>query len=41
MVYNNNFLLWKGMTVNQEYYFAVEAFNENGISGKSKVVKVN
>lgn len=41
MVYDNNFLLWKGMTVNQEYYFAVEAFNENGISGKSKVVKVN
>ncbi len=30
----------RALTTNQEYYFAVEAFNEHGVSGKSQVVHV-
>ncbi len=39
LVYDKNYLEMKSLTVDQEYYFAVEAFNENGISGRTKVVK--
>jgi len=38
MVYDNNYLELKSLTVDQEYYFAVEAFNENGVSERTKVV---
>jgi hypothetical protein len=40
MVYDNNSLLLKSLTVDQSYYFAVEAFNENGVSERTKVIKV-
>lgn len=32
LVYDDNQLLLKALTTDQEYYFTVEAFNENGIS---------
>lgn len=37
MVYGSNELLMKSLTVGQSYYFCVEAFNENGVSVRSKV----
>ena len=37
MVYGNNELLMKSLTVGQSYYFCVETFNENGVSVRSKV----
>ncbi|MCX2741017.1 family 43 glycosylhydrolase [Pontibacter anaerobius] len=40
MVYGDNKLDLKSLGVDQEYYFAVEAFNENGVSSRTKVVKV-
>ncbi|RIJ34471.1 family 43 glycosylhydrolase [Pontibacter oryzae] len=39
MVYDENELLLKSLTTDQEYYFTVEAFNENGVSERAKVVK--
>ncbi|UVV76115.1 fibronectin type III domain-containing protein [Bacteroides fragilis] len=32
MVYGSNELEMKSLTIDQDYYFAVEAFNENGVS---------
>ena len=32
MVYGGNELEMKSLTIDQDYYFAVEAFNENGVS---------
>ncbi len=32
LVYGKNELLLKSLSVDQEYYFAIEAFNENGVS---------
>lgn len=40
MVYDRNSLELKSLTVDQAYYFAVEAFNENGVSGRTRVFKV-
>lgn len=40
MVYGDNALFLKSLTVGQTYYFAIEAFNENGLSPLSKPVKV-
>ncbi len=40
LVYDKNYLEMKSLTFDQEYYFALEAFNENGISERTKVVKV-
>lgn len=40
MVYGDNKLLIKSLNTDQTYYFAIEAFNENGISDKSAVQKV-
>jgi hypothetical protein len=39
MVYDKNSLLLKSLTTDQNYYFAIEAFNENGISARTKVVR--
>jgi hypothetical protein len=39
MVYDKNFLELKSLTIDQSYYFSVEAFNENGISERSMIVK--
>ena len=38
--YDENELEIKSLNVDQTYYFSVEAFNENGISKPSKVIKV-
>ncbi len=40
MVYGDNELLLKSLTVDQDYYFAIEAFNEKGISQRSEEVYV-
>lgn len=40
MVYGKNDLLMKSLTIDQDYYFCVEAFNENGISLRSEVKHV-
>ena len=40
MVYDTNSLELKSLSVDQAYYFSIEAFNENGISERTKVVKV-
>jgi xylan 1,4-beta-xylosidase len=39
LVYNSNEYFFKGMDKDQTYYFAIEAFNENGISPLSETVK--
>lgn len=39
MVYDKNSLELKSLTVDQSYYFSIEAFNENGISARTKPVK--
>lgn len=41
MVYGENELELKSLTQDQTYYFAIEAFNENGISKRTKVEKVD
>jgi len=40
MLYGQHALEIKGLTVDQPYYFTVEAFNENGISGQTAVKAV-
>ena len=40
MVYNNNSLDLKSLATDQEYYFSIEAFNENGVSGRTKAIAV-
>lgn len=37
MVYDNNELLMKTLSTNQDYYFCIEAFNENGVSQRSEI----
>lgn len=39
MVYDKNSYELRALNVDQRYYYQVEAFNENGISEKSKIVK--
>jgi len=41
MVYDKNFLDLKSLATDQTYYFSMEAFNESGVSGKTKIIKVN
>jgi hypothetical protein len=40
MVYNADELLLKSLTSDQIYYFAIETFNENGVSEFSEIIKV-
>lgn len=40
MVYGQNSLELKTLTVGQSYYFTVEAFNENGVSGRAGIVRI-
>jgi len=40
LIYGKNELELKSLNTDQTYYFVVEAFNENGVSTRSKVVKV-
>ena len=39
LVYDKAELLLKSLGIDQTYYFAVEAFNENGVSPKTTVIK--
>lgn len=40
LVYDVNELELKSLTIDQEYYVSVEAFNENGVSVRSKTIKI-
>lgn len=40
LVYGLNRLDMKSLTIDQTYYFAIEAFNENGVSERTKPTKV-
>lgn len=40
MVYGDNKLDLKSLGVDQEYYFAIESFNENGVSERTKAVRI-
>jgi hypothetical protein len=39
MVYEGNSYDFRGLSKNTTYYFSIEAFNENGVSNKSKIIK--
>jgi hypothetical protein len=39
LVYGKNSLNLKALTTDQKYYFTVEAFNENGISPRAKLIE--
>ena len=41
MVYGKNALELKSLAVDQTYYFSIESFNENGVSGRTKAVKAD
>jgi len=41
MVYDKNFLDLKSLATDQTYYFSIEAFNENGVSQRTKAIKVD
>ncbi len=40
MVYEKNSLDLKSLATDQVYYMSIEAFNENGVSEKAKIIKV-
>lgn len=40
LLYGDNQLLLKALTTDQEYWFAIEAFNENGISTLSELIHI-
>ena len=40
MVYDKNSLQIKSLSTDQAYYFSVESFNENGISKRSKAIRI-
>jgi hypothetical protein len=40
-LYGENQLELKSLNVDQTYYFTVEAFNENGVSERTKIVKID
>ena len=40
MVYGDTQLFMKSLTVDQDYYFCIEAFNENGVSERTTVQHV-
>ena len=41
LVYEKATLDLKSLNTDQTYYFAIEAFNENGISERSGIIKIN
>lgn len=41
MVYDDNKLFMRSLTTSQDYYFCVEAFNENGVGTRSEVLHCN
>jgi hypothetical protein len=40
MVYDTNSLMMRNLNADQAYYFSIEAFNENGVSGRTPVVEI-
>ncbi|WP_207535625.1 family 43 glycosylhydrolase [Desertivirga arenae] len=40
MVYDNDSLELKSLSADQEYYFSIEAFNENGVSARTKSIRI-
>ena len=40
MVYGANEFYFRAMDKSRAYYFRIEAFNENGVSERSEVVRV-
>jgi hypothetical protein len=40
MVYDTNEYWLKTMDREKTYYFSIEAINENGVSAKTKIIKV-
>ncbi|MGZ8538819.1 MAG: fibronectin type III domain-containing protein, partial [Flavisolibacter sp.] len=40
MIYNSNEYYYKGMDREKTYYFQIEAINENGISKRTDIMKV-
>ena len=40
MIYDNNSYELRALNTGQSYYFRVEAFNENGISERTRPMKV-
>ena len=40
LVYDDTDLLMRNLDKNTTYYFAIEAFNENGISAQSKIIRI-
>jgi len=40
MVYGANEYYFTAMEKDQPYYFCIEAFNENGIGKRTKIIKV-
>jgi xylan 1,4-beta-xylosidase len=40
MIYNDNQYYFKAMDKGRTYYFSIEAFNENGISEKTRPLLV-
>ena len=41
LVYDENSLDLKSLSIDQSYYFTIESFNENGVSVRSEVLKVD
>jgi hypothetical protein len=41
MVHGANEYWFKGMDLKKPYYFTIEAINENGVSEKFKILKVD
>jgi hypothetical protein len=41
MIYNANEYYYKGMDRTKPYYFQIEAINENGVSQRTKVMRVD
>lgn len=40
LLYGDNMLELKALNIDQSYYFQIEAFNENGISPRSEIIKI-
>ncbi|PWG79882.1 family 43 glycosylhydrolase [Pararcticibacter amylolyticus] len=40
MVYDAGSLDLKSLSTDQKYYFAIESFNENGVSARSKIIEI-
>ncbi len=41
MIYGNDSLDLKSLSRDQTYYFSIEAFSENGVGGRSEIIKID